>query len=430
MNGESNKVIIQKDSNENSQSHKNTSDAINYLNSNELEKKKFNKEENKSSNIKSLINNFEISTFKKDDWNKPIKIYSKDEIINNMNVIFLNYSTYSLKKKLNLISIDNITKILKDIGFLPELIKLYQIDILIQRVCPKIKFITFEDFMKIFIKIAQKVFPKEYKINKDLLLNHFFHSIFSIYNNIFNEESVPLKEILKYPYSSIISLMNIVPDDSQILVLNSLLYTLNEIYERYFIYNININPGYDNNKNLSNFFDFCKDFEIIPFILNNETQIITYFNTVIGKKDLFKLVDDSNEKKNTFTFNNFVIFFIHLSEYNYAKVYQNFQEDDNKDTKLSKLIMLLTKLECSKGMRNIINTSLPNLSLMPNKELLLKYNFIFKKESEGFDNFLSDEKKLKDNFINNGNPENIRENFSEEKDENKDNLPVNFYNSH
>ena len=136
------------------------------------------------------------------------------------------------------------------------------------------------------------------------------------------------------------------------------------------------------------------------------------------------------KKKNTFTFNNFVIFFIHLSEYNYAKVYQNFQEDDNKDTKLSKLIMLLTKLECSKGMRNIINTSLPNLSLMPNKELLLKYNFIFKKESEGFDNFLSDEKKLKDNFINNENNENIRENFYEEKDENKDNLPVNFYNSH
>lgn len=42
--------------------------------------------------------------------------------------------------------------------------------------------------------------------------------------------------------------------------------------------------------------------------------------------------------------------------------------------------MLLTKLECSKGMRNIINSSLPNLSLMPSKELLLKYNFIFKKK--------------------------------------------------
>ena len=431
MNIESNKIITKNESNENNQSHKIiSSNVIDFLNLTESDKKKINKEENKSSNIKSSINNFEISTFKKDVWNKPIKIYAKDEILNNMNIIFLNYATYSLKKKLNLISIDNIIKILKDIGFLPELIKLYQIDILIQRVCPKIKLITFEDFMNIFIKIAQKVFPKEYKINKDLLLNHFFHSIFSLYKNILTEEPVSLKEILKYPYSSIISLINIVPDDSQILVINSLLYTLNEIYERYFVYNININPGYDNNKSLSNFFDFCKDFEIIPFILNNETQIITYFNTVVGKKELFKLVDDSNEKSNIFTFNNFVIFFVHLSEYNYAKVYQNFQENDNKDTKLSKLIMLLTKLECSKGMRNIISTSLPNLSLMPNKELLLKYNFIFKKESESFDNFLSDEKKIKDNFINNGNPENIRENFSEEKVENKDNLPINFYNSH
>jgi hypothetical protein len=401
MNGESNKVIIQKDSNENSQSHKNTSDAINYLNSNELEKKKFNKEENKSSNIKSLINNFEISTFKKDDWNKPIKIYSKDEIINNMNVIFLNYATYSLKKKLNLISIDNITKILKDIGFLPELIKLYQIDILIQRVCPKIKFITFEDFMKIFIKIAQKVFPKEYKINKDLLLNHFFHSIFTLYNIILTEENIPIKDLLKYSYTSITSLTNIIPDDSQILVLNSLLYTLNEIYEKYFVKNKKINYSFKNNQNLSHFFDFCRDFEIHPYIFN-ETQMITYFNTIIEKKDLFKLIDDSNEKKNTFTFNNFILFFIHLAEYNYAKIYQNINEEEKKVTQLSKLIMILTRMECSKGMRAIIINTIPNLSLMPNKELLLKYNFIFKKDSETFDTFIADNKIIDENNLNNG----------------------------
>ena len=177
---------------------------------------------------------------------------------------------------------------------------------------------------------------------------------------------------------------------------------------------------------MSNFFDFCKYFEIITFILNNETQIITYFNAVVGKKELFKLIDDSKEKKETFTFNNFILFFIHLSEYNYAKVYHNFLGGEKKETKLSKLIMLLTKLECSKGMRNIINSSLPNLSLMPNKELLLKYNFIFKKESETFDNFLDNDKKSEGNFINNGNPENIKENFPEEKSENKDNLQINF----
>ena len=220
--------------------------------------------------------------------------------------------------------------------------------------------------MNIFIKIAQNAFPKEYKLNKDLLLNHFFHTIFSFYENILTKEIIPLKDILKYPYSSIISLMNIVPDDSQILVINSLMYTLNEIYERYFIYNVNINPDFNNNRSLSNFFDFCKDFEIFPFIFNNETQIIIYFFALTGKKDLFKLIDDSYENKNIFTFNNFILFFIHLSEYNYAKVYQNIVGDEKSETKLSKLIMLLTKLECSKGMRNIIETSLPNLSLMPN----------------------------------------------------------------
>ena len=420
MNNEQKKIIIQKENSQN----KNiiSSNIIGNSNLSKTEENKYNNEAIKSSNIKSLINNFEISTFKKEDWNKPIKMYAKEEIINNMNIIFLNYATYSFSKKIYLISIESIIKILKYIGFLPEIIKLYQIDILIKKVCQKIKFISFEDYMNIFIKIAQKVFPKEYKLNKDLLLNHFFHSIFSLFKNILTEESAPLKDILKYPYSSIISLLNITPDDSQILVLNSLLYTLNEIYERYFVYNININPGFDNNHNFSHFFDFCKDFEIIPYILNNETQIITYFNAVIGKKGLFKLIDDSKEKNNTFTFNNFILFFVHLSEYNFSKVYQNFFEGEKKETKLSKLIMLLTKLECSKGMRNIINISLPNLSLMPSKELLLKYNFIFKKESETFDNFLDNEKKGETHFINNGSSGNIKENFSEEKSQNNDDL--------
>jgi hypothetical protein len=347
-----------------------------------------------------------------------------------MNIIFLNYATYSIKKNLYLISVENIIKLIKDIGFLFDSIKLYQIDLLIKKVCPKLKYIIFEDFMSILIKIAQKAFPTEFKKNKDLLLNHFFHTIFSIYDTILTEELVPLNDLIKYPYSSITSLMNIIPDDSQILVLNSLLYTLNEIYEKYFIYNTNINSGLDNDHNLSNFFDFCKDFEIIPFIFN-DTQIITYYNTVLGKKDLFRLIDDSNEKNNIFTFNNFILFFIHLSEYYYAKIYLNFKENGKKETQLSKLIMLLTKLECSKGMRNIINSSLPNLSLMPSKELLLKYNFIFKKESENFDNFLEFQKneENENNFVNNGGESIIKDNLFEDKNENKDNLQNHFDNN-
>ena len=231
-------------------------------------------------------------------------------------------------------------------------------------------------------------------------LNHFFHSIFTLYNIILTEENIPIKDLLKYSYSSITSLTNIIPDDSQILVLNSLLYTLNEIYEKYFVKNKKINYSFKNNQNLSHFFDFCRDFEIHPYIFN-ETQMITYFNTIIEKKDLFKLIDDSNEKKNTFTFNNFILFFIHLAEYNYAKIYQNINEEEKKITQLSKLIMILTRMECSKGMRAIIINTIPNLSLMPNKELLLKYNFIFKKDSETFDTFIADNKIIDENNLNN-----------------------------
>ena len=402
MNNQESKIIIENNSN-NDPNIIISSNEENILNLSKSDKKMLNKD---NYNIKSSINdnvkNFEISTFKKEDWNKPIKIYTKEEIINNMNIIFLNYAIYSLNKNIYLISIENIIKIIKEIGFLPDIIKLYQIDILIKKVCPKLKFVVFEDFMSIFIKLAQKIFPKEFNSNKDLLLNHFFHSIFNFYSIILTEEIIPIKDLLKYPYTSTTSLMNIIPDDSQILVLNSLLYTLN------------INYAFKKNQKLSQFFDFCKDFEIHPFIFN-ETQMIAYFNTILEKKDLFKLIDDSHEKKNIFSFNNFILLFIHLSEYNYAKIYQNVTEDENKVTQLSKLIMLLTRMECSKGMREIITNTVPNLSLMPNKELLLKYNFIFKKDSETFDTFIADNKIIEDNNLNNGGESNINENSSDEE---------------
>lgn len=414
MNNQESKIIIENNSN-NDPNIIISSNEENILNLSKSDNKMLNKD---NYNIKSSINdnvkNFEISTFKKEDWNKPIKIYTKEEIINNMNIIFLNYAIYSLNKNIYLISIENIIKIIKEIGFLPDIIKLYQIDILIKKVCPKLKFVVFEDFMSIFIKLAQKIFPKEFNSNKDLLLNHFFHSIFNFYSIILTEEIIPIKDLLKYPYTSTTSLMNIIPDDSQILVLNSLLYTLNEIYEKYFVNNKHINYAFKKNQKLSQFFDFCKDFEIHPFIFN-ETQMIAYFNTILEKKDLFKLIDDSQEKKNIFSFNNFILLFIHLSEYNYAKIYQNVTEDENKVTQLSKLIMLLTRMECSKGMREIITNTVPNLSLMPNKELLLKYNFIFKKDSETFDTFIADNKIIEDNNLNNGGESNINENSSDEE---------------
>ena len=430
MNSKPNNIIIPNSDNERQNQKKiislNIVDLFNIPES-QINKnnKKLTKEENKDININESVNNYNISTFKKEDWNKPTKIYTKEEIVNKMNLIFLNYAIYYTKKNIYLISIENLIKIVRKSGVLPNLIKLYELDIIIKLICPKTKFLTFEDLMSIFMKIAYKIYPKEIKSNKDLLLNHFFNNIFSSYSDILSEEPMPLNDILKYPYSSILSLLNIIPEDSQILVINSLLYTLNEIYEKYFVYNTKLNPSF-NNKNLSNLYDFCKDFEIIPFIFN-ETQLVNYFNLVIDKKDLFKLIDDSSDKQEIkdkknglFSFNNFILFFIHLSEYNHAKIYKNYITHEKGETKLSKLIMILTKLECSKGMRQMVKKSLPNLSLMPNKELLLKYNFIFKKEDKGtFDNLIDIKKNFEENLINNGNNNEIQ-NYDENMDDNKE----------
>lgn len=90
-------------------------------------------------------------------------------------------------------------------------------------------------------------------------------------------------------------------------------------------------------------------------------------------------------KKNNngyFTFNNFILFFIHLAEYNYTKIYESILYKEKNENVLKKLIMLLTRLECSKGMRNLIDNSLPNLTLMPNKDLFLKYNLDYQQEHE------------------------------------------------
>ena len=379
-------VIIPEDENNKNIINQNISNNSNII-PNELSQAKL--KENLIPITKQNNNNPKNNLFKKADLNKPIKIYSDEEIIHYVHLIFLNNSSYFAKKQQYLMTKENLLKIIKHLGIIPNEIKLYEVDIIFKRICPKTNLIAYEDFMNILIEIVQKLFPKEFKKDKSLVTNFFFHNIFNIYNEIIFDESAPLKDLLKYQYSSLVSLLNIIPEDSEILVINSLLYTLNEIYDKYFIYNIVCCPEKFNeyiyeNGNLSNLFSFCWDFEILPYIFS-ETQIVTYYNLVVDNNDLFKFIDDMEPNKDNnngyFTFNNFILFFIHLSSYNYAKVYESILDKEKNETELSKLIMLLTKLECSKGMRNLIDNSLPNLSLIPNKELFFKYNFDYQQEN-------------------------------------------------
>jgi len=339
--------------------------------------------------------------FKKEDLNTPVKNYSQEEIIHYMHLIFLNNSYYFPKMQKYLMTKFNLNKIMKNLGIIPNEIEPSVLEIIIKKICVKSNLIQYEDFMNILLQICERIFPKEFKQDKALVTNFFCHKIFMTYNNIIFDNSLPLKDLLQYPYSSLVALLNIIPDDSQILVLNSLLYTLNEIYENFFLYIIEddystknkkdtrniINDEYFlfENGNLNNFLNFCRDFEICPFILS-ETQIVTYYNLVVDNNELFKFIDNPDESKDGnkgyFTFNNFILFFVHLANYNYAKTYASVFGEEKNETNLSKLIMLLTRLECSQGMKNLVGNSLPNLSLLPNRDLFTKYNFDYQQKNE------------------------------------------------
>ena len=102
MKYEQKEIIIPNEQNKNNYNKKIISpNVIDFLNLKEPEQKKLIEQKNNSSNIKYAFNNSEIGTFKKENWNKPIKMYSKEEIINNMNIIFVNYATYYYKKDLS-----------------------------------------------------------------------------------------------------------------------------------------------------------------------------------------------------------------------------------------------------------------------------------------------------------------------------------------
>jgi hypothetical protein len=433
-------IIIPKDEDQNNINEDIIQDSL--YDSNQIKEKNVSEEifsiknEQQSNNINNIqmlesnnnINNIQISDnsqknkeeeclFKREDINKPMTKYSKEEIIHYIHLIFLNYSSYFPKKQQYLMTNENLMKCIKNCKIIPNKIKSYELDILVKKVCSKSTLITYDDFMTILIKVAQKIFPKEYQKDKSQATNFFFHNIFLVYNDIIFDNSIPLKDLLKYQYSSLVNLINIIPDDSQILILNSLLYTLNEIYEKYFIYNMVCFPNksyciYDNG-NLNCLFNFCRDFEILPFIFS-ETQVVTYYNLVVDNKELFKFIDDTEENKdnkennnngdtNLFTFNNFILFFVHLSTFYYTKVYEGILDKEKKENELSKLIILLTKLECTKGMRNLIENSLPNLSLIPNKELFSKYNYEYLPDrglKDDLSNNISEELTI--NHTNNG----------------------------
>ena len=224
-----------------------------------------------------------------------------------------------------------------------------------------------------------------------------------------------------------VKILQIYPNENQIFIINHISSTINEIYEKYFEYELNYNHEYIY-KSSENFIQFCRDFEIVPQIIN-DTQGMTYYNLSIHIDQTYNYFNNEIKKykkiKNKgiiFTLVHFMLFLIHISLYSYTKIFGSktwsYDEKSEIITNEAKLIFFLEKIENSRGMINSLQKlSTPRtktISFIPSKEICSSIGIfdIYKKK-------IDEKKYIGDAFYN----ENDKV-FIEEKNKEKEKIMI------
>ena len=309
------------------------------------------------------------------------KILTKEEILYYTHIIFLNNATFIKKYNKYMMSKINFLNIIKSINLISSQEILVGVDLIYDTISPKSAMIIYSQFNQILMKIIQKVYPEKYKINPKLTINYFLNKLINHYN-LFFENKIPKDYLYKYQYNSIVKILQIIPNENQVFIINHISPTINEIYVKYFVYELNYNHKFIY-KSSENFIKFCRDFEIIPQIINS-TQAMTYYNLTIHIDQIFnnfynaiKKYKNIQNKGIIFTLIHFMLFFIHISFYSYTKIFGSkswcYDENTKIITNETKLILFLEKIEHSKGMINFLQKlSTPRtktLSFIPSKEI-------------------------------------------------------------
>ena len=309
--------------------------------------------------------------------NTEIIYYTKAEVLHNTHLIFLNNSTYIKRNDMYMMTQENFRKIVKNIlKLIPVNIKQIELDLIFKKVSKKSNYIIHSQFNDLLLELIKKIYPVNYKKNKKQTVIYFLNILFNYYSSLLEDKKEELNNIINYKYNTIMSLINVSPNENQIMIMNDILFTIYEIYKKYFFYEYSNNPKIII-KSSKNLIDFSKDFDILPYIMN-EMQIMTYYKLVIHYEQPYQFFENDKNRGVLFTLNHFMLYIVHLSLYCFTKKYENITEDiiDNSITNESKLLLLLEKLECSNGMKNftrkILRPTSRKLSLIPSKEIYYK----------------------------------------------------------
>ena len=344
---------------------------------------------NKFSTIPKYEETFESINLIKDSNDK---ILTKEQILYFTHIIFLNNSEYNKIKDCYMMSKTNFLNILKPLNIIKSQLILVEIDLIYDSISAKKSMIIYSQFNQILMKIIQKLYPEQYSMSPQLTITYFINKLIKYYN-LFFENKIPKDYLYKYQYNSIVKLMQASPNENQLYLISQIILTINEIYEKYFTYEFDKNQE-NINKSSENLVNFCRDFEIIPQIINS-TQAMTYYNLIIHIEQLYNFFKDALKNKKIcknkgkiFTLYHFILFILHMSLYTYTKIFESktWNTKNSDITKESKLLLFLEKLEHSKGMTNFLSKlytpRTKPLSLIPPRKVCLSLGILDKEKKK------------------------------------------------
>ena len=382
VNKNENEKIVKKEKNEKSNQSSNlneisikTESSNNFINENNLT----NNNNYKLSTIPRIEETFESLNLTKEQNNNDL--LTKDQILYFTHIIFLNNASFVKNKECYMMSKSNFLNIMKSINMIKSQLILVEIDLIYDSISLKSLMINYSQFNQILMKIIKKFYQEQYLASPQLTINYFINKLIKQYN-LFFENKIPKDYLYKYQYNSIVKIIQIFPNENQIVIIKHIILTINEIYEKYFTYELDYNKEYLY-KSSENLVSFCRDFEISPQIINS-TQAVTYYNLIIHIEQTYNTLKEILEKEKIcknkgkiFTLYHFILFIIHMSLYSYTKIFgsKSWNSENNTISKEEKLLLFLEKLDHSKGMTNFLSRlytpRTKSLSLIPPREVCI-----------------------------------------------------------
>ena len=303
------------------------------------------------------------------------KFISKSEKLDMIKKVFLTNSSFNKHTKEYFITRFQIILILKESRILNDhIISKTDADLLLTKFKPNHNKYSFIDFVNYLTEICKFIFKKNFDRNPKRYMNNFLEYILNNYYECFKQKLesnyVEKKIDNNCTMNSLKKIIESNIDKHALKLLLSLYYQLKKIYICYFTYENSKRVNHEKLlfNSMNNFITFGKDFEIMPYILN-EKHYVTYYNLLIKHQkdcedtinDIFQSVNLKDDKKfqdlgYCFKFSTFILFLYHFSLLLYYKKFK-VQFSINKITKpedIEIIIFFLQKLEHSDGVTKYI----------------------------------------------------------------------------